>query len=138
MRLIDADVLLENIQSIYCKPCEERGDDYDHIQCRACSHKDVIDDIKDTPAVDELSIVISSRGNGKTDKILNAVRPKGYWKWIEEWTPSTTDSPAECQDYGWVCSECREHPLDDEYLDIEEEPTFKFCPNCGSDMRGGK
>lgn len=33
---------------------------------------------------------------------------------------------------GWECSEC--HCLVSE----EHEPLWKFCPNCGADMRGGK
>lgn len=58
----------------------------------------------------------------------------GHWEWYEDWVPSTTDHPAECQDCGWVCSECQEHPTDDLWDDADEKPSMKYCPNCGAKM----
>ena len=62
------------------------------------------------------------------------LRDNTYWVWYEDWTPSTTDSPAECQDAGWYCSNCKWSPnqeLSIEFDTPEDKPKFKYCPNCG-------
>lgn len=67
----------------------------------------------------------------------------GRWMWNEDWTPSTTDNPAECQYAGWECSNCKIDLAD--YLsftigeilyvdDQERPPQIKVCPNCGAHM----
>lgn len=67
----------------------------------------------------------------------------GRWEWHEEWRESSPDSPAECQNAGWECSECK---IDlSEYLsetlgetvycdDPDRYPTINRCPNCGARM----
>lgn len=73
------------------------------------------------------------------------LRPVGKWEWYEEWKECTTDSPAECQCAGWMCSECgidlaeylEETTHEIVYLDDPEwQPKIKFCPNCGTRMEG--
>ena len=67
------------------------------------------------------------------------VRP-GRWEWFEDWHPSTSDSPIECEDYGWRCSECKTALEDMVYGifdDPDDEPKMKFCPECGAKMDGG-
>lgn len=61
----------------------------------------------------------------------------GRWEWFEEWYPSTPDSPIECEDCGWRCSECQT-ALEDMVYGIFDDPydvpKLKFCPNCGAKM----
>lgn len=69
--------------------------------------------------------------------VCEALRPKGKWIWEEEWLPSNTAHPAECQYAGWVCNQCHEFPTDDDkWEEIDEKPQFEYCPKCGADMRG--
>ena len=69
-------------------------------------------------------------------RLLKEDRPIGKWVWEEEWLPSTTEHPAECQYAEWRCNQCHETPTDtDEWEDDTKRPTLKFCPNCGADMR---
>ena len=65
----------------------------------------------------------------------------GKWIWHEEWSPSTTEYPAECECAGWWCPECKEF-LEDivggYWDDIDNPPIkVKFCPNCGAKMFEG-
>lgn len=59
------------------------------------------------------------------------------WEWFEEWIPSTTAHPAECEDCGWRCGNCM-HVLEDMvggYWDNPDEmPQLAYCPNCGAKM----
>lgn len=75
-----------------------------------------------------------------------SLRPVGEWEWYEEWQECTTDSPAECQCAGWMCSKCgidlaeylNETTHENMYLDDPEwQPQIKFCPNCGARMEDG-
>ncbi len=62
---------------------------------------------------------------------------KSFWVWYEDWTPSTTDAPAECLDAGWYCNNCGWSPNQELGIefDIQEDiPKFNFCPNCGLPM----
>ena len=43
-RYIDADALIADMQERYCKPCQERKEDYNGVRCRACWVDDAIDD----------------------------------------------------------------------------------------------
>lgn len=47
MRLIDADVLNEQIKRCCCEPCEAEKRDYNHVRCRACEAGDMLDWIDD-------------------------------------------------------------------------------------------
>ena len=61
----------------------------------------------------------------------------GRFEWFEEWSPSTPDHPAECQDCGWRCSECKtalEDIVGGYWDDIDREPMINYCPNCGAKM----
>ena len=69
---------------------------------------------------------------------VNAVPVEfGGWQWFEEWNPSTTDNPRECDDCGWQCSKCKTALADmvggywDDYF---EKPKLNYCPNCGVQM----
>ena len=58
----------------------------------------------------------------------------GKWEWFEDWNPSTTDHPAECEDCGWRCGKCKTALADvvgGYWDDPDDEPKLKFCPNCG-------
>ena len=73
------------------------------------------------------------------DSIIKDVAPvkHGRWEWFEEWLPSTPDHPAECQDCGWRCSECKtvlEDIVGGYWDDIDREPMINYCPNCGAIM----
>ena len=45
-RLIDANALVDSIEKRYCKPCEEKHEDYNHIRCRACWVDDMVGEIE--------------------------------------------------------------------------------------------
>lgn len=64
----------------------------------------------------------------------------GRWEWFEEWNPSTTEHPRECDDCGWRCSRCKttlEDMVGGYWDNPDEEPKLSFCPNCGAKMDGG-
>lgn len=44
-RYIDADALIADMQERYCKPCKEKGEDYNEVRCRACWVDDAIGDV---------------------------------------------------------------------------------------------
>lgn len=63
----------------------------------------------------------------------------GEWEWFEEWSYSTPDHPAECDDCGWRCSKCKtalEDMANGYYDDSCEVPQLNYCPNCGAKMDG--
>ena len=65
---------------------------------------------------------------------------EGEWEWFEEWNPSTTEHPRECDDCGWRCGECKTALADivgGYWDDPDEKPNLNFCPNCGAKMKGG-
>lgn len=81
--------------------------------------------------------------NAVAEHLYNAgyrKQSEGWWEWYEEWSPSTTEHPRECDECGWRCHECKT-PLADTvggYWDNPEEvPNLKFCPSCGAKMKGG-
>ena len=58
----------------------------------------------------------------------------GKWEWFEEWSPSTTEHPRECDDCGWRCSRCKialEDMVGGYWDNPDEEPKLNYCPNCG-------
>jgi hypothetical protein len=69
----------------------------------------------------------------------------GRWTWYENRSESTTEGPAECQEAGYCCSECRadlseylsgalnETVYADNALNV---PKIHFCPNCGALVDG--
>ena len=63
----------------------------------------------------------------------------GRWEWFEEWSYSTPEHSAECDDCGWRCSECKtklEDMVNGYYDDSYEVPQLNYCPNCGAKMDG--
>lgn len=61
----------------------------------------------------------------------------GRWEWFEDWNPSTTDHPAECNDCGWRCSECKaalEDAVGGYWDNPFVKPKLNYCPNCGCKM----
>ena len=61
----------------------------------------------------------------------------GKWEWFEDWNPSTPDHPTECEDCGWRCGKCKtalEDVVGGYWDDPDEEPTLRYCPNCGAKM----
>lgn len=113
MRLIDADKLVLEFIAHFC------GDGTEIPPIAQLAVKMLIDA---APTIDPASL-----------------RPKGEWEWFEEWLPSTTEHPAECEDCGWRCGKCRralEDMVGGYWDDPTEKPQLHFCPNCGADMRG--
>ena len=77
--------------------------------------------IDDAPTVDDLLVAIAGRTNGKTQAVLDAVRPKGKWELYQYQESRKKD---------WYCTNCAtivKKPLEKKYI---------FCPYCGADMRG--
>ena len=66
-----------------------------------------------------------------------SVKPKpkmGHWMWNCSTIPSTPVSPEEIDYCGWVCSECKQFPDDNDWDDPDEPPHYRYCPNCGCPM----
>lgn len=64
----------------------------------------------------------------------------GRWEWFEEWSQSTSDHPAEYEDYGWRCSECKtalEDIIGGYWDDLDREPMLNYCPKCGAKNKPG-
>lgn len=64
---------------------------------------------------------------------------EGKWEWYEEWNPSTTEHPRECDECGWRCGNCKIALADivgGYWDDAFEIPELEFCPNCGAKMKG--
>lgn len=74
--------------------------------------------------------------------LINAKPVKyGHWEWFEDWLPSNSEHPAECEETGWRCSECKaslEETVGGYWDCIEERPKIKYCPACGAKMSGSK
>ena len=64
----------------------------------------------------------------------------GRWEWFEEWNLSMPDHTTELENCGWRCSKCKT-TIDDTaggyWDDTDEEPTLKYCPECGAKMECG-
>jgi hypothetical protein len=61
------------------------------------------------------------------------------WEWFDEWSPSTTEHPRECDDCGWRCGRCKvtlEDMVGGHWDDASEAPKLRFCPSCGAKMKG--
>lgn len=64
---------IEAIQNTYCKPCKERGDDYNEVRCRACEYDNAIIQIDALPSADAGWIPCSERLPEKDDLVLVTV-----------------------------------------------------------------
>lgn len=112
---IDRGAFLADQRKIYCENCIRRmGMKRGRMQfvyeigdapCRACGVCDVLDDVEAAPAAD--------------------VAPVKHGYWVGEYDGYADGNP--CYDT-WHCSECGWE------CDDDEEPTWKFCPNCGAKM----
>lgn len=102
---------------------------------------DVIELIKAVPApfpheewmrIKILGLAVSKAPAVDAEPVLH-----GQWEWYEEWSQSTTDHYAECDDCGWRCSECK-NALSDMvggyWDDPNEKPKINRCPDCGTKM----
>lgn len=66
-----------------------------------------------------------------------SLRPHGHWEWFEEWNPSTTEHPRECEECGWRCGRCKtalEDIVGGYWDNPDEEPKLHYCPECGAKM----
>ena len=54
----------------------------------------------------------------------------GHWEWVQyDYNPKLGN---------WHCSECRNIAVGGVYKNEKAGiPIYKYCPNCGADMRGG-
>lgn len=116
---IEREALTEEIKKLFCADCNN----YRGVMCRCCMIDDTLMHIDDTPAADVAPVV------------------HGGWEWYEKWVPSTTEHPAECQAFGWRCSNCKRDAQDmgfGYWDDPTEKPLMIYCPVCGAKMDGGK
>lgn len=119
-RLIDAEILAEKVKSLRMTlvggPRAGKGF---FVECMKQYRESILRIIEEQPTVDDAPVV------------------HGKWEWFEEWNPSTTEHPAECEECGWRCSHCKT-PLADVvggyWDDPTEMPELKYCPNCGAKM----
>lgn len=76
-----------------------------------------------------LDDVLANRPNER-DELIVAVQTvfqkrKGKWIILDE-----------CSNEGIYCSECHKKVLRYDYSNTMKLKNFKYCPNCGADMRG--
>ena len=122
MRLIDADVLFENVENIAWYSKAKTGVLVEGATSEMDSYlptKEVWNAIKTAPTIDAVPVV------------------HARWEWFEEWSPSTTEHLAECENYGWRCGRCKtalEDMVGGYWDDSSKEPELNFCPNCGAKM----
>ena len=112
----------------------------EYITCRRCDSPDC--------KGCNLKRLETMLGNGKFDCLMNENRAidtsadvatvrHGRWEWFEEWSYSTPEHSAECDDCGWRCSECKtalEDMINGYYDDSCEVPQLNYCPHCGAKM----
>ena len=111
VRLIDANVFIKDLTAMKSA--------YDAIALDG-----MVKALKEAPTIDPESL-----------------RPHGHWEWFEEWLPSTTEHPRECEECGWRCGRCKtalEDMVGGYWDDPTEEPKLSYCPNCGAVMQGVK
>lgn len=96
---------IDAIQNAYCKPCKERGDDYNEVRCRVCEYDNAIIQIDAQPSAD---------------------RPKGKWTRYKRCDPVGDEIYAamEAPDGKFFCNQCGKSAIKSD-----------FCPHCGADMR---
>jgi hypothetical protein len=75
VRLIDANALVKEIESVHCKGCNN----YNGAMCRACEWMDAMDYIEDAPTIDAQPV---KRGKWKHDE-SGLYCP--YCKYIPQW-----------------------------------------------------
>ena len=86
---------------------------------------------------DELTEFVDEETANKIIRYCKDATPKpkvGHWMWDCSIIPSTPVSPEEIDYCGWVCSECKQFPDDNDWDDPEEPPHYHYCPNCGCPM----
>ena len=109
-RYIDADALIADIEERYCKPCKEKGEDYNEVRCRACWVDDAIDEV-----------------DGFGDNAIDAVSVvHGEWIFKPTFPNDTSEFPMghlECS----ICGSWHSN-----------SKPCNFCDNCGAKMDGGK
>lgn len=82
-----------------------------------------------------LTDLLPSEEYDEVEEITKALEPKvGHWMWDCSIIPSTPVSPEEIDYCGWVCSECKQFPDDNDWDDPDEPPHYRYCPNCGCPM----
>lgn len=112
----EIEALNMGIEALLQEPCED-----------AVSRQALID-------LAEKGVLVSNGNLKSVTKAINGlpsvipIRPKGAWVGIDEEPHETW----ECNHCGFVidCSGCD--------VPTEHRDAFKFCPNCGLDMRGEK
>lgn len=118
MRLIDADALMDDVSKRYCEECEKRRGikkgrqtivyEIGDAPCRSCSVDDMKYELETAPTIGE--------------------RKRGKWRNI--------------QIGGWLGVECTACKIAHDRREVPHgnggEVAWKFCPECGADMRGGK
>ena len=121
MRLIDADALAKKMFSHnYCVPVLENEQKVLSEALRMVHEAPTVTPSLNLDNITEEDIekfkVIWQRANSKGLLVINEERPQGEWiRRKMNW---------------YICSNCNHK------TDSIGETFFKFCPNCGADMRG--
>lgn len=123
--LIDKDAFLKQERKWYCENCDRRKGvkngrkcfvyEIGEVPCRACWLDDALTDLEDAPTIDAVPVV---HGKWNPGKILS-----------HEFVGNVCVS-IDFED--WRCSICG--------IVVEQPnmPLYKYCPNCGAKMDGGK
>ena len=139
-RLIDANALVDGIEKRYCKPCEEKHEDYNHIRCRACWVDDMVDGIEKRyckPCEEKHEDYNHIRCRACwVDDMVGELESAPTVDAVEvvhgRWIPLEYDGYADGNPVWdlWECSECQEEHSGD------EDTLTPYCPNCGAKMDG--
>lgn len=79
----------------------------------------VLSVIDNAPTIESLDlyVYIGGRRCGKRQRLLDELRPKGKWEFVQYEANSNIGN--------WRCTNCRGIAI----------AQYNFCPNCGADMR---
>ena len=127
MRIIDANVLVNEFLNV-CRTEFE-------VKNKCMTDENVLHLIQNAPTV-ELPEQITIKCDTEEDrqKLLSALRNAKLKVLVEEEKPQ--GKWYHSIERGWHCSECDEVVKD--MPTCMRKATYKFCPNCGADMRGDR
>ena len=135
MRLIDADATKKAIKT-ECNPYGAPTIDFE-------SGKKVLNIIDNAPTVESITVFCENADEKTTDELKKELekvmeRPQGEWINGREISRTMIGSKVEHIEYkDYTCSNCG-LVLDNLLYWRDGSPFYKFCPNCGADMRGDK
>lgn len=81
--LIKREDTIDAIQTAYCTPCKERGDDHNEVRCRACEFDDAMMQIDSVPSVDAIPCEVADKIGEENEKLTDRIgQLEEQMRWI--------------------------------------------------------